>query len=60
MYEIKNISLVCLVGDALLNLFENIFIRFDTKLHRKTVEIPMGTNCAPLVADFFCAMKGIS
>ena len=24
-----------------------------TKLYRQTVGIPMGTNCAPLVADFF-------
>ena len=32
---------------------DNIFIRFGTKLHRQTVGIPMGTNCAPLVADLF-------
>ena len=24
-----------------------------SKLHRQTVGIPMGTNCAPLVADLF-------
>ena len=30
-----------------------IFIRFGTKLHRHIVGIPMGTNCAPLVADLF-------
>ena len=29
------------------------FIRFGTKLYRQTVGIPMGTNCAPLVADLF-------
>ena len=28
-------------------------IRFGTKLYRQIVEIPMGTNCAPLVADLF-------
>ena len=30
-----------------------IFIRFGTKLFRQIVGIPMGTNCAPLVADLF-------
>ena len=29
------------------------YIRFDTKLYRQIVDIPMGTNCAPLVADLF-------
>ena len=29
------------------------FIRFGTKLYRQIVGIPMGTNCAPLVADLF-------
>ena len=28
-------------------------IRFGTKLYRQVVGIPMGTNCAPLVADLF-------
>ena len=32
---------------------DNIYIRFGTKLYRHIVGIPMGTNCAPLVADFF-------
>ena len=32
---------------------DNIFIRFGTKLYRQIVGIPMGTNCAPLVADLF-------
>ena len=31
----------------------NIYIRFGTKLYRQIVGIPMGTNCAPLVAGFF-------
>ena len=34
-------------------LYNNIFIRFGTKLYRQTIVIPMGTNCAPLVADLF-------
>ena len=39
--------------DALTFLLDNIFIRFGTKLYRQVVGIPMGTNCAPLVADLF-------
>ena len=31
----------------------DIYIRFGTKLYRQIVGIPMGTNCAPLVADLF-------
>ena len=27
--------------------------RFGTKLYRQVVGIPMGTNCAPLIADLF-------
>ena len=30
-----------------------IYIRFGTKLYRQIVGIPMGPNCAPLVADLF-------
>ena len=41
------------VCDALVYLLDNIYIRFGTKLYRQTIGIPMGTNCAPLVADLF-------
>ena len=41
------------VFDALSFLLDNIYIRFVTKLYRQIVGIPMGTNCAPLVADLF-------
>ena len=37
----------------MVNYLDNIFIRFGTKLYRQVVGIPMGTNCAPLVADLF-------
>ena len=37
--------------DALHYLLENVFIRFGSKIHRKIVGIPMGTNYAPLVAE---------
>ena len=39
--------------DALHCLLDNIFIRFGSKLYRQIVGILMGTNCAPLVADWF-------
>ena len=39
--------------EALTFLLDNIYIRFGSKLYRQTVGIPMGTNCAPLVADLF-------
>ena len=34
-------------------LLNKIFIPFGTKLYRQVVGIPMGTNCATLVADLF-------
>ena len=40
-------------SDFLMYLLDNIYIRFGTKLYRQIVGIPMGTNCAPLVADLF-------
>ena len=47
------------VRDALLFRLDNIYIRFGTKLYRPCFGIPMGTNCAPLVADLFlfCYVK---
>ena len=33
--------------------FQTPDFRFGTKLYRQIVGIPMGTNCAPLVADLF-------
>ena len=41
------------VCDALTYLLDNTYIRFGTKLYRQIVGIPMGTNCAPLLADLF-------
>ena len=32
---------------------DNIYIRIGNNLYRQIVGIPMGTNCAPLVADLF-------
>ena len=39
--------------EALIYLLDNIYIRFGTKLYRQIVDIPMGTNYAPLVAYLF-------
>ena len=39
--------------EALISLLDNIYIRFCTKLYRQIVGIPIGINCAPLVADLF-------
>ena len=48
----KNYAWSCQnVCDALTFLLDNIFIRFCTKLYRQVVGIPMGTYCAPLLAD---------
>ena len=46
--------------DALHYFLDNIFIRFGSKLYGQIVGIPMGTNCAPLVADLFlfCYERG--
>ena len=40
---------------AMLRTFQMtlVFIRFGSKLYRQIVGIPIGTNCAPLVADLF-------
>ena len=49
-YKLWSCQNVC---DALIYLLDNIYITFGTKLYRQIVGIPMGTNCAPLVADLF-------
>ena len=49
-YHLWSCQNVC---DALSFLLDNIYIRFGTKLYTQIVGIPMGTNCAPLVAYLF-------
>ena len=34
-------------------LIDNIFVQFGRCLFRQVIGIPMGTNCAPLLADLF-------
>ena len=48
--EILSCQKMC---EALTFLLSNIYIKFGSKLYRQIVGIPMGTNCAPLVADLF-------
>ena len=49
-YKLWSCQNVC---QTLMYLLDNIYIRVGTMLYRQTVGIPMGTNCAPLVADLF-------
>ena len=49
-YTMWTCSEVCA---ALSFLLDNIYICFDNMVYRQVVGIPMGTNCAPLVADLF-------
>ena len=39
--------------EALIFLLDNIYIRCGTKLYIQIVGIPIGTNCALLVANLF-------
>ena len=41
------------VCDALHYLLDNIFVRYGDTVYRQVIGIPMGTNCAPLIADLF-------
>ena len=34
-------------------LIDNIFVKFGGQVFQQSVGIPMGTNCAPLLADLF-------
>ena len=53
-YTLWSCQNVCDALSYLLdNTLDNTYIRFDNKFYRQSVGIPMGTNCAPLVADLF-------
>ena len=41
------------VCSALDFLLDNIFVRHGHAIYRQNIGIPMGTNCAPLIADLF-------
>ena len=41
------------VCNSLSFLLDNIYVRYGDTIYRQVIGIPMGTNCAPLVADLF-------
>ena len=41
------------VCKALSFLSDNIYVQSGNKVYRQVIGIPMGTKCAPLVADLF-------
>ena len=49
------------IADNICNLIEflsdNIFVLFEGRLFGRVIEIPMRTNCAPLLADLFTHMR---
>ena len=47
--------------NALNHLLDDMFIRFDLKLYRQSVDIPMVTDYAPIDADLvlFCYEKAV-
>ena len=48
-----NFGLVRMYVTPYRTFLDNIYIKFGNKLYRQIFGIPMGTNCAPLVADLF-------
>jgi hypothetical protein len=41
------------IKDMVGFLTDNIYVVFGDKVFQQSVGIPMGTNCAPLLADLF-------
>lgn len=39
--------------DAIFYLIDNCFIKFEKQIYRQIVGIPMGTSCAPFLANIF-------
>ena len=54
--KIQNIK-VCYSEEQMISMLEflidNIFVSFRGTLFQQVIGIPMGTNCAPLLADLF-------
>lgn len=44
---------VCIGGWEGVHVKNSSYIRLGTKLYRQNIGIPMGTYCAPLIADLF-------
>ena len=51
-----NIS-VCELIELLEFLIESIFIVVGNKIFKQHIGIPMGTNCAPLLANLYFIMR---
>ena len=53
----KFLCIECLSETDIINmldfLIDNIFVMFLGRVFQQTVGIPMGTSCAPLLADLF-------
>ena len=49
-YNLWSCQKVC---KTLTFLLDNIYNKLGSNLYRHIVDIPIGTNCAPLVADLF-------
>ena len=50
----NHVNWTCVEMIAALDfLLDNIFFRFGDSIYRQVIGIPMGTNCAPLIADLF-------
>ena len=41
------------ICEAFTFFMENIYVQFESMVYQQIVGIPMGTNCAPLIADCF-------
>ena len=41
------------IADNIYKMIDNIFVQFGGHFFRQVIGIPMGTNCAPLLADLF-------
>ena len=48
-----NVGLARSYAKLLLSSWKNIYVQFDGMVYQQIVRIPMGTNCAPLIADLF-------
>ena len=44
--------------EAFSFLMENIYVQYESIVNQQIVRIPMGTNCAPLIADLFLFCYG--
>ena len=48
-----HVGLALSLCEAFTFLVENIYVQFDGMVYQQIVGIPIGTNCAPLIADLF-------